>query len=66
MGRLATSLDVDQESAEPISAEEQRRRDLILNGPAIGGPETAQADIDSMFSADSTVSPESIDATLFD
>lgn len=63
MGRLATSLGGDQEF-EPISAEEQRRRDLILNGPAIGGPETAQADIDSMFSADNT--EDSIDAMLFD
>lgn len=31
------------------TAEEKRARDLLLNGPAIGGPETRQADIDELF-----------------
>jgi len=29
--------------------EEQRAREQLLNGPAIGGPETSQDDIDAMF-----------------
>ena len=50
MTRLVTSLGMSHDHAPaPLSAEEQRRRDLILHGPAIGGPETAQANIDEMF-----------------
>jgi chemotaxis protein CheZ len=39
--------DADQVSEE--TAEEKRARELLLNGPAIGGPETSQDDIDAMF-----------------
>jgi hypothetical protein len=48
--RLVDTLGVhDGEDHEPVSPEEQRRRDLLLNGPAIGGPEVNQASIDAMF-----------------
>jgi len=49
--RLAQSVGVDDDAAEVLSDEEKRRRDLLLNGPAIGGPETQQADIDDLFEA---------------
>ncbi|MBW8881923.1 MAG: protein phosphatase CheZ [Asticcacaulis sp.] len=51
MIRLVTSLGIQEDGPVVLSPEEQRRRDLILNGPAIGGPETAQAEIDSMFNS---------------
>lgn len=48
--RLVDTLGVhDGEDHDPVSPEEQRRRDLLLNGPAVGGPETDQAAIDAMF-----------------
>ena len=34
------------------TAEEKRNREQLLNGPAIGGPETSQDDIDAMFCRD--------------
>ena len=47
-----------------VSAEEKRRRDLLLNGPAIGGPETKQDAIDAMFdeapSMPSEVKPDAL------
>jgi len=50
IARLVDTLGVhDGEDNEPVSPEEQRRRDLLLNGPAVGGPETNQADIDALF-----------------
>ncbi|WP_443750740.1 protein phosphatase CheZ [Asticcacaulis solisilvae] len=52
-GRITKLVDTlgvhDGEDHEPVSAEEQRRRDLLLNGPAVGGPETNQAAIDALF-----------------
>ena len=48
--KLVDTLGVhDGEDHEPVSPEEQRRRDLLLNGPAIGGPEVNQASIDALF-----------------
>ncbi len=48
--KLVDALGVhDGENHEPVSPEEQRRRDLLLNGPAVGGPETKQAEIDALF-----------------
>jgi len=49
VGRLANTLGVEDGLPVEISADEQRRRDLLLNGPAIGGPETKQDAIDAMF-----------------
>lgn len=52
-GRITKLVDTlgvhDGEDHEPVSPEEQRRRDLLLNGPAVGGPETGQAAIDALF-----------------
>ncbi len=48
--KLVDTLGVhDGEDHEGVSPEEQRRRDLLLNGPAIGGPEVNQASIDALF-----------------
>jgi len=49
VGRLANTLGVDDGLPAEITPEEQRRRDLLLSGPAIGGPETKQDAIDAMF-----------------
>ncbi|ESQ73599.1 protein phosphatase CheZ [Asticcacaulis sp. AC402] len=52
IGRLSTMAgEVETEVAlEPdLDAAEQRRRDLLLNGPAVGGPETSQAQVDAYF-----------------
>ena len=49
--------------------EEKRNREQLLNGPAIGGPETSQDDIDAMFADAGEAAPDldqnSID-NLFD
>ena len=51
--------DADRET----SAEEKRREELLLNGPALDGPEVAQDDIDAMFSeAGDDVNQDDIDA----
>ncbi|MFT4090924.1 MAG: protein phosphatase CheZ [Asticcacaulis sp.] len=47
--KLASALGVEDKPVEVLSEREQRARDLLLNGPAIGGPETAQDAIDAMF-----------------
>tara|TARA_R110000868_G_scaffold225999_3_gene478353 strand:+ start:4212 stop:4904 length:693 start_codon:yes stop_codon:yes gene_type:complete len=51
------------------SAQEKRARELLLNGPAMGGPETSQDDIDAMFDTPSApvsdLDQNSIDS-LFD
>ncbi|WP_140984525.1 protein phosphatase CheZ [Asticcacaulis tiandongensis] len=49
--KLASALGVEDKAVETLSEREQRARDLLLNGPAIGGPETAQDAIDAMFDA---------------
>ena len=50
ISRLAATLGVpDEAPPTTLSAEDQRARDLMLNGPAINGPETDQAAIDAMF-----------------
>jgi chemotaxis protein CheZ len=62
ISRFAEVMGVDEDEVE-ITPEEQRRRDLLLNGPAIGGPETAQDDIDAMFaSEDGPAGQDDIDA----
>lgn len=47
--KLASALGVDDKPSETLTEREQRAKDLLLNGPAIGGPETAQDAIDAMF-----------------
>lgn len=62
ISRFAEVMGVDEDEVE-VTPEEQRRRDLLLNGPAIGGPETAQDDIDAMFaSEDGPAGQDDIDA----
>ncbi|CAL4868330.1 hypothetical protein MMA231_02611 [Asticcacaulis sp. MM231] len=49
VGRLANTLGIEDGSPREMTAEEKRAHDLLLNGPAIGGPETKQDAIDAMF-----------------
>ena len=54
ISHLADSLGI--EDAEPkgqMTPEEKRRHDLLLNGPAVAGPETRQDEIDALFDIDS-------------
>ncbi|HOY79422.1 MAG TPA: protein phosphatase CheZ [Hyphomonadaceae bacterium] len=37
------------DTAQPVSAADQRAKDQLLNGPAINGPSTTQEDIDALF-----------------
>jgi chemotaxis protein CheZ len=46
---MADTLGEVMSDAAPLNAEAQRRRDLMLNGPALNGPEIAQDAIDAMF-----------------
>ncbi|MDC7675278.1 protein phosphatase CheZ [Asticcacaulis machinosus] len=46
--RLADKLGIEDKSVE-LTEREKRDRDLLLNGPAIGGPETQQDSIDALF-----------------
>lgn len=46
--RFAKVMGVEDAAVE-MTEEEKRKKDLLLNGPAIGGPEVAQNDIDAMF-----------------
>ncbi|UDF04502.1 protein phosphatase CheZ [Asticcacaulis sp. AND118] len=48
VGKLAATLGVEDKDVE-LTEREKRARDLLLNGPAIGGPETRQDAIDAMF-----------------
>lgn len=59
ISRFAEVMGLDETPAE-LTPEEIRAKDLLLNGPAIGGPETAQEDIDAMFAEGS--SQDDIDA----
>jgi len=52
VGKLANTLGVEDSAPQEMTAEEKRRHDLLLNGPAIGGPETKQDAIDAMFDGD--------------
>ncbi|OYW80550.1 MAG: chemotaxis protein CheZ, partial [Asticcacaulis sp. 32-58-5] len=46
--RLADKLGIEDKSVE-LTEREKRERDLLLNGPAINGPETGQDSIDALF-----------------
>ena len=66
VGKLADNLGiVDAEEAGEETVADRRKREQILNGPAIDGPETKQADIDAMFAEGGSASQDDIDA-LFD
>lgn len=62
VAQFADALGV-KDAARPETDADVRKRDLLLNGPAVGGPETQQHDIDAMF-ADSVgpASQDDIDA----
>jgi chemotaxis protein CheZ len=64
VGKLADNLGIaDAEgAASDETPEEKRKREQILNGPAIGGPETKQDDIDAMFAEGGSASQDDIDA----
>ncbi len=51
ISRLASSIGLEDAAApaHELTESEKRARDLLLNGPAIGGPETKQAEIDDLF-----------------
>jgi hypothetical protein len=54
ISHLADSLGIEDSTATgDMTAEEKRRHDLLLNGPAIAGPETKQDEIDALFDIDS-------------
>jgi chemotaxis protein CheZ len=46
--KFASALGVTDSAAEE-SADEARKRELLLNGPAMNGPATSQDDIDALF-----------------
>ncbi len=62
VGKLANTLGVDDSAPQEMTAEEKRRHDLLLNGPAIGGPETKQDAIDAMFDTGFDEAPVKADA----
>ena len=49
LGDMAEQLGAPGPDTAPLTPEEQRRRDLMLNGPALNGPEVAQDAIDALF-----------------
>ncbi len=61
VAQFADALGV-KDAQKGESAEEKRKRELLLNGPAIGGPETDQASIDEMFAPAGPASQDDIDA----
>ena len=49
LGDMAERLGAPEPDAAPLTPEDRRRRDLMLNGPALNGPEVAQDAIDALF-----------------
>ncbi len=58
VGKLANTLGIEDSTPGEMTDEERRRHDLLLNGPAIGGPETRQDAIDAMFDFDEAPAAE--------
>lgn len=52
VGKLANALGVEDREEVELTAREIRDRELLLHGPAIGGPEVKQDAIDAMFGSD--------------
>lgn len=47
--RFAKVMGVQDDAPEAETPEARRKRELLLNGPSLGGPEVAQSHIDAMF-----------------
>lgn len=64
--RFAQVMGVEDAEVQ-LSQEEKRKKDLLLNGPALNGPEVKQDDIDAMFDTDGggAMDQDALDA-LFD
>ncbi len=63
--RFAKVMGVEDAEVE-LTEEQKRKKELLLNGPAIGGPEVKQDDIDSMFDDAPTQSTEPMDQDALD
>lgn len=63
--RFASVMGVEDAAVEETETD-KRKKDLLLNGPALNGPEVAQDDIDAMFGADSVTMDQSALDALFD
>jgi chemotaxis protein CheZ len=64
LSRFAHVMGVEDAAVEESDAD-RRKRELLLNGPALNGPEVKQDDIDAMFDgagSDSVSSQDDIDA----
>jgi chemotaxis protein CheZ len=65
IARFAEVMGVEDAAVE-MTPEEKRQKDLLLNGPALNGPEVAQDDIDALFGGDDVqMDQDALDA-LFD
>jgi chemotaxis protein CheZ len=66
ISRFAEVMGVEDAEVEETE-EEKRQKNLLLNGPALNGPEVAQDDIDAMFGSDDAgpMDQDALDA-LFD
>jgi chemotaxis protein CheZ len=62
--RFAHVMGVADAEAQ-MSDNDKRKKDQLLNGPALNGPEVAQDTIDAMFSEETPMSQDALDA-LFD
>lgn len=60
VARFATIMGVEDAPTEETDAE-RRRRELLLNGPALNGPETKQDAIDALFAGGGPASQDEID-----
>jgi chemotaxis protein CheZ len=61
VARFAEVMGAQDEVGEE-DQRDKRKRDLLLNGPALNGPETKQHDIDAMFATDAKSDQSDIDA----
>ena len=63
--RFASVMGVEDAELEE-TAEDKRKRENLLNGPALNGPEVAQDDIDALFGTEGTSMDQSDLDALFD
>lgn len=65
IARFAEVMGVEDAAIE-MTPEEKRQKELLLNGPALNGPEVAQDDIDAMFGGDNVAMDQDALDALFD